>query len=302
MSSLSLVFFGTGQTSLDALIALSNEFTIESVITKPDTKTSSGKVQPTLVAQWAHDNSVPYYKPKDKAELSTLVAQKKFSSPVGVVLDYGIIIPEDVIDYFEYEIINSHFSLLPQYRGADPIRAAILGGDKTTGVTIMQIVPELDAGAILSWNEYTIPPSITEPDLRVALSEINCAILPETLKLYLAQELTPIAQDVSAITHSKKVKKENGLLDPSETAVNLERQVRAYITWPKSYIVAQNTQIVITQALVSSEKMPQGKLSVSNKKLYFGCKNGSLEIFELQPASKKSMDAQGFINGYKNLL
>lgn len=298
----SLVFFGTGSTSLEALQALCLDFTIEAVITKPATNTSSGHTRPTEVEIWAKQNNLEVFTPSNKSELSKIVANQQFESNVGVVLDFGMIVPQDVINSFSLGIINSHFSLLPLHRGADPIRAAILEGDKTTGVTIMKIVAELDAGPILTWAEYDLRSTITEPELRTALSELNCALLPESLTLYLNGDIDPIEQDVTQATFTSKVSKDDGLLDATKSATQLEREIRAYITWPKSYILVQNQQISIKKATVSDIKVDPGKLTVHEKKLYFGCKNGSLEIIELQPAGKASMSAQAFTNGYKHLL
>lgn len=296
-----IVFFGTGQTSLDALKTLAEEFEIEAVITKPD-GTNHSKARPTEVAAWARQNAISVYKPANKTELSALVAEKQFRSSIGVVLDYGVIIPKDVIDSFEHGIVNSHFSLLPAWRGADPIRAAILHGDSTTGVTIMLIVPELDAGPILSWGEIALNDSTNAINLRNQLSELNCALLPETIRLYVGGDIEPMQQDETVATFTTKTQKENGLLDPSLTPQELLRQINAYAGWPKSYFTWNNSQVVIAKAIASAHNAPEGTLSVDNGKLYYGCKDGSLEIIEIQPAGKKPMDSKSFINGYKNLL
>lgn len=302
MSKAKIVFFGTGNTSLDALQALCLDFTIEAVVTKPAVKTSSGRARPTEVEKWANSQGLKVFTPSSRKELALLFEEHNFESTTGVVLDYGLIIPQSVIESFTLGIINSHFSLLPLHRGADPIRAAILEGDQTTGVTIMKIVATLDAGPILTWAEYDLDPQITEPDLRTALSELNCALLPETLQLYLNGDIDPIEQDVTQATFTSKVSKEDGLLDPAKSATQLEREIRAYITWPKSYILVQDQQITIKKAIASDIKVEVGKLSVHDKKLYFGCEDSSLEILELQPAGKATMNAQGFVNGYQTLL
>ncbi len=302
MSKAKIVFFGTGNTSLDALQALCLDFTIEAVVTKPAVKTSSGRARPTEVEKWANSQGLKVFTPSSRKELTLLFEEHNFESTTGVVLDYGLIIPQSVIESFTLGIINSHFSLLPLHRGADPIRAAILEGDQTTGVTIMKIVAELDAGPILTWAEYELNDEITEPDLRSALSELNCTLLPETLKLYLNGDIDPIEQDVTQVTFTSKVNKENGLLEPTKSATQLEREIRAYIAWPKSYILVQDQQITIKKAIASDIKVEVGKLSVHDKKLYFGCEDSSLEILELQPAGKATMNAQGFVNGYQTLL
>lgn len=298
----SLVFFGVGQTSLEALEILSEQFEIEAVITKPDATDRNGKPLPTSVASWARKHAISVFKPAYKLQLSKLVSEKQFRSSVSVVLDYGVIIPQDVIDYFKFGIINSHFSLLPKYRGADPIRSAILNANTTTGVTIMKIVAELDAGPILSWAETKLDDSIDATELREQLSAINCGLLPETLKLYLAGSIQPIAQDNESASFTSKAKKEDGLLDPNKTASELANEVRAYVGWPKSYFIWQDNTIVITKAKTSQVKTKVGNLEVVDKKLFFGCQDGSLEVLELQPAGKTKMNSVAFINGYKTQL
>lgn len=297
-----IIFFGTGQTSLDALIALHSLFSIEAVITKPSLVTSSGHTRPTEVELWASKQNIPVYTPAKKTELSDLFAQQEFESTTGVVLDYGLIIPQDVIDGFTLGIVNSHFSLLPKYRGADPIRAAILEGDKSTGVTIMKIVAELDAGPILTWAEYNLSNTTTEPELRKALSELNCALLPETLTLYLNGDIDPIDQDSSAATYTSKTNKEDGIIDPSKLPDQLVRQIHAFVAWPKSYFEQDGNTFVIVEAQSSQLETAFGRLSIVDGKLYFGATTGSLEIITIQPAGKKPMDARSFINGYKQLL
>lgn len=297
-----IIFFGTGQTSLDALIALHKSFNIEAVITKPSPLTGSGHTRPTEVEVWAKEHSITVYAPAKKAELSDLFNQQDFVSNVGVVLDYGLIIPQDVIDDFTLGIVNSHFSLLPEHRGADPIRAAILEGDKTTGVTIMKIVAELDAGPILTWAEYDLSNTTTEPELRKALSELNCALLPETLLLYLNGDIDPIDQDSSAATYTSKTNKEDGIIDPSKLPDQLVRQIHAFVAWPKSYFEQDGNTFVIVEAQTSQLQTVFGRLSMVDGKLYFGATTGSLEIITIQPAGKKPMDAKSFMNGYKQLI
>jgi methionyl-tRNA formyltransferase len=298
-TSQSLIFFGTGNTSLDALKSLSEEFEIEAVITKPDSQDRAGKPKPTVVADWARKHAISVYKPASKTELSVLIKEKNFRSQVGIVLDYGVIIPQDVIDSFKYGILNSHFSLLPKYRGADPIRASILEGDRVTGVTIIKIVAELDAGPILTWAETDLRPETNALQLREELSSINQGLLAETIKLYLDKSIEPIAQDDEQASFTSKTTKEDGLIDPSKIPSQLVRRIKAYTGWPKSYFTQDGKTYVIINAKESEVTAEQGRLSVIDGKLYFGCAVGSLEISQIQPSGKATMDAQSFINGYK---
>jgi methionyl-tRNA formyltransferase len=302
LSTVKIVFFGTGQTSLDALIELDKNFTIEAVITKPATKTSSGGSRPTNVELWAKKMNLRVFNPANKKDLSELVTDQKFSSNVAVVLDYGFIIPQTVIDSFNLGILNSHFSLLPIHRGADPIRSAILAGDKTTGVTIIKIVAELDAGPILTWAEYDLGDNITEPELRIALSELNISLLTETLKLYIGGDIDPIDQDSASATYTHKTSKQDGQIDSTKSAEQIEREIRAYQGWPKSFFSYKNKIFSIIQAKHSSKTVSAGKLEQIDKHLYLGCKDSSIEIIKIQPAGKPALSALDFINGYQNII
>jgi methionyl-tRNA formyltransferase len=296
-SKSSIVFFGTGQTSLEALQCLSEDFVVELVVTKPPATNSAGKEFKNNVQVWAEQNDIKVINPKDKTELIKLAKQAKFQSELGIVLDFGMIIPSEVIDLFPMGILNSHFSLLPKYRGADPIRTAILNGDKTSGVTIIRITPGLDDGPILTWAELDIA-NMDAIELRGELSGLNCALLPETARMYLNNELEPIEQDESEVTHTHKAVKEDGRIDTNKASETLANEILAYVGWPKSYINIAGKETIILEAKPSQHKIPKGILEVNDKKLYLGCSGGSLEIIKLQPQGKAPMDAQGFINGY----
>ena len=293
----SIVFFGTGQTSLEALQCLSEDFIIELVVTKPPATNSAGKEFKNNVQVWAEENGINVINPKDKTDLAKLIKEANISSELGIVLDFGMIIPSEVIDMFPMGILNSHFSLLPKYRGADPIRTAILNGDKTSGVTIIRITPGLDDGPILTWAELDIA-DMNALELREELSKLNCALLPETARMYLNNELEPIEQDESEATHTHKATKESGRIDTSKSPEVLAQEIIAYFGWPKSYINISGKEIIILEAKPSSVSAPKGELITESKKLYLGCDGGSLEITKLQPQGKAPMDAQGFINGY----
>jgi methionyl-tRNA formyltransferase len=293
----SIVFFGTGQTSLEALQCLSENYVVELVVTKPPATNSAGKPFKNAVHSWADGNNIPVINPKNKTELAELLKEVNHQSQLGIVLDFGMIIPAEVIDMFTKGILNSHFSLLPKYRGANPIRAAVLNGDHTSGVTIIRITPGLDDGPILTWSEIDIA-GLNAVELREELSKINCALLPETVELYLNNQLEPIEQDEQEVTHTHKTTKADGQIDTEKSPKILAQEILAYVGWPKSYISINDKEIIIIEANPSDMSAPKGEFFVDNKKLYLGCNGGSLEITKLQPQGKAPMDAQGFINGY----
>ncbi len=299
----SIVFFGTGEVSLATLEGIEGNIPVEAVVTKPDLVTSSGRKISPQVKVWAEENGVPCYQPANKAELAELCSKQAFKSPVGLVVDYGIIIPASVIQGFKQGILNSHFSLLPKWRGADPITWTILAGDTTTGVTVMLVDEGMDTGDILAQEEIELAPDETVASLTPRLVEISNDMLINTIPVYLRGEIKPEVQDHEAASYSSKISKEMGELKPGEkTAVELERQVRAFQGWPGSYITIQDTLLAIKSAKATNKSAPIGKINRAGKTLLLGCRQGSLQIDSIQPAGKKPMDALGFANGYKDLI
>lgn len=296
-SSTKIIFFGTGQTSLEALQALHEQFDIGLVVTKPPAPNSAGKASSNAVERWSKANNLKIITPDGKKELERAFEGIDTKNALGIVLDYGVIIPGSVIDRFPRGILNSHFSLLPKYRGADPIRSAILGGDDETGVTIIKITPRLDAGPMLTWAQVDIN-GTDALELRAKLSEVNCALLAETVRLYLAGRLELVGQDEAEASHTRKTTKEDGLINPAKTAGELYRELRAYAGWPKSYMEYNGKPLIIIEASASDIQAPPGQLQAVEGNLHLGCKDGSLLIKTLQPAGKAAMDAKAFINGY----
>ena len=299
----SVIFFGTGEVSLRTIEGIANHITIEAVITKPDLLGSDGRTSSPAVKQWSEAHGIPCHQPANKSELSELFSNLAHTSPVGLVVDYGLIIPADVINHFELGILNSHFSLLPKWRGADPITWSVLAGDTTTGVSIMQLDVGLDTGDILATKPYHLAPDETTSSLTTQLIAISNQLLIQTLPEYCAGGLTAQPQNDALAAYSKKITKGSGKLMPKQySATELERQVRAYLGWPGSYFTHKGVLLTIKQAKVSQEPIPTGKLTNHNGRLLLGCKEDSLDILSIQPAGKKPMDAKGFMNGYGRLL
>ncbi|MBI2797979.1 methionyl-tRNA formyltransferase [Candidatus Saccharibacteria bacterium] len=297
MSKPSIVFFGAGPVALASLKSLQDSFHVEAVITKP--RIGSHKAE---ILDYAQAQKLPLHAFANKAELAQLLDTQSFQSSVGVVVDYGIIIPQSVIDKFDKGIVNSHFSLLPQWRGADPITFAILSGQKQTGVSLMLIVEKLDEGPLLAQEKLVISPEDTTETLTHKLVKLSNKMLAGVLPKYLSGDVKPTAQKESNVSYSRLLTKADGKLDPAKSAEQLEREVRSYQPWPKSYFEWQGQNLIVTKSAASEVGVDPGKLEINNGKLHLGCKDGSLEILEIQPAGKKSMDAKNFINGYKSLL
>ncbi len=302
-----IVFFGAGPVAAASLRLLAKNFVIEAVVTKPKPAGHRGEF-PTLTA--ANELGLKTYTPSNKKELSDLIATDPFTSTIGVVIDYGIIIAQDVIDYFTYGIVNSHFSLLPQWRGADPITFSLLSGQSQTGVSLMLITAGLDEGPVFGWGVYNIKSTDTSESLTQQLVYLSDALLRDMLPKYLSGEFKPNPQAGVAIamdlptepTYSRKLTKADGLIDWQKPAKQIEREIRAYHAWPKSYTKFNDLDVVITAAHTTEQKGDAGTLTVQNKELIMYCGEDALVIDTLKPAGKPQMDASSFINGYSRYL
>jgi methionyl-tRNA formyltransferase len=294
-----IIFFGSGPVAAKSLSLLLPSFEVEAIITKPKTVAEMKAVAPKTTI----------YAVNDKRELDQLIINCGFKSTIAILIDFGIIVSQAVIDYFSDGIINSHFSLLPEWRGADPISFAILSGQKQTGVSLMLLVEQMDEGPLLAQVSYEIPDGATTPGLTGALIELSDAELKTIVPLYLAHELTPIAQDQGILignktpSYSRKLTKQDGIIVWTKTAVQLEREIRAFMEWPKSHTTLAGKEIIVTQALVSDKKgQPAGSLLIEGQQLYVCCGDGSLEIKRLKPAGKPEMSASAFLAGYRKFL
>lgn len=289
--SLTTVFFGSGPVAAATLQGLLDAgLKFEAIITKPRAEGHRGSV-PVLELATAHNLQV--FTPTRKTELSKLFAEHKFKSQVGLVVDYGIIIAKDVIESFPKGIINSHFSLLPEWRGADPITFSILSGQATTGVSLMLINERLDEGELLSQQNLSLKPDITTPELTQQLITISNNMIMRDLPKYLSGDIIPYPQPTQpSPTYSRKLTKEDGKLDLTKPADQLEREVRAFIGWPKSKITVFGHPIIVTKAKVTNGLQDNALVLPAGS-------NTFLEITQLIAPSGRTMDGQAFLRGYK---
>ncbi len=304
---ISIVFFGSGPLAAESLAFLHDTFTIEAVITKPRAAHHKGVVP---VISFCEENDLNYYTPSNKMELTELFQHTHFRSSFGVVIDYGIIIAREVIDAFALGIVNSHFSLLPEWRGADPITFAVLSGQTQTGVSLMLINEKMDEGPILAQAAVAITASTNSVSLTSELVELSNALLLEILPLYAAGQIQPVPQsntigDTHEPTYSRKLTKQDGHLDWEKPAEQLEREIRAFIEWPKSRATFGQIDAIVTDAKVlDSQNGIAGNMELDSatNQLIVTCGSGRLVINRLKPAGKKEMIAADFIRGYASRI
>ena len=307
-TKLKLVFFGTGPVSLHCLQGISSAFEIEAIITKPD-QLLRGKLHDHPVKAWAIDHGIAFYQVANKSELDALFNTTSFSSRLGVVVDFGIIISEAVINSFPLGIVNSHFSLLPEWRGADPITAALLSGQKLTGVSLMLIVPQMDAGQLLKQATYTIKPDTTITQLTDDLGDLSNRLLIETLPHYERGAVTPYAQATATPpTYSHKLTKADAQLDWTYPATDIDRHIRAYLGWPGSKTIIDDVECTITAAHPGDSEpfidstdagtLPGTFYKGVGGQLTVTTGHGELIIDRLKPAGKREMTGREFLTGH----
>lgn len=304
-TSETVVFFGSGPVAARSLELLAKSFLIEAVITKPKPTHHKGTAPVLEVAEQLH---LPVITATNKAELSTRVASQAFRSRAAVLVDFGIIVAQDVIDAFPLGIVNSHFSLLPEWRGADPITFAILSGQRETGISLMLLVEAMDEGPLLAQAPFELSLTTTAPQLTEELISLSNQLLKQVLPLYLKGRIQPMPQEVVALpnhdqpSYSRKLTKEDSVLDFTQPAAKLEREVRAFLGWPKSRTTVDTQDIVITQAHAEPGHGPVSTIWVQGKKFGFYTTDGIFVIDRLKPAGKGEMSAEAFLAGYGNKL
>jgi methionyl-tRNA formyltransferase len=303
-----LVFFGSGPVAARSLELLMKNFDIEAVVTKPKPQHHRGDFP---VISLCEKYGLKMLATSTKSELDDLISEQSFESKVGVLIDFGIIVSKKVIEHFPLGIVNSHFSLLPEWRGPDPITFSVLSGQKVTGVSLMLLVEKMDEGPLLAQAEYQLPDTVTTPELTDKLIELSDAMLKEILPLYLDSLVHPAPQESKTIasskkpTYSKKLNKSDGVIDWQKPAVQLEREVRAYQGWPGSRTKLAEKDVIITQASVLNTDQPQkkpGSIELIDNNIVVATSKGSLVIERLKPAGKREMSAREFIIGHKNKL
>lgn len=298
----SLVFFGSGPVAAASLRNLIAHFAVELVVTK---SRPAHHKDPAPVEELAKQYGLPMAFADNKAALEQVILNTKPLSQCGVVIDYGVIISQLTIDYFPLGIVNSHFSILPEWRGADPITFSLLSGQPNTGVSLMRIDSGLDTGDIIAEAPVVIESYDTSQSLTEKLIETSDALLNELLPHYIAGSITPIPQASDrVVTYSRKLTKQDAIIDTSKPASTVEREVRAYSEWPKSKLHINNQlTVIIIKANVAQEQLRPGEIQVTvDKRLLLGMHIGSLEITELMPLGKQKMSAKAFINGYASRI
>lgn len=297
-----IIFFGGGTFAVPALEKLAKAFEISLVITNP--KKSAGRKQisePSAVEIEAKKLglNVAVVENFDNKSINEI---KTINPSFFVIVDYGKIIPRELLDIPPKGAINVHPSELPKYRGASPLQTAILNGEKETSFSIMLIDAKLDHGPVLAQKKAKILPDDTYGSLYKRLSEDYPEFLLETLKKYLSGEIEPLPQDDSRATFTKLLRREDGRIDWNKSAGEIERMVRAYHPWPGTFFVFNQKNTKLLRASVEhknySDKKSGELFLAPDKKIAVKCNPGILILDRVQPEGKRPMSGEEFARGY----
>jgi len=289
--SKTIVFFGTDDFSLIVLKNLvESGYIVATVVTKPDSKSGRGqKTEMSEVKKYAIKNNIDVWQPDKISEINDKLI-KYGNNIIGIVVSYGKIIPKSTIDLFNPGIVNVHPSLLPKYRGPSPIESAIINCDKETGVTIMKLTPEMDAGPVYGYIVHKLLGIETRLGLRESLAYDGSTTLLSLLPGIIDGSIQPKPQNDDEAVYCKLITKNDSYLNSEITASMAEHQVRAYLGFPKTKIDVIGHKIIITKAHVSNEH--KTLLDIRFKD------NNYLSVDELIAPSGRTMSAREFLNGY----
>jgi methionyl-tRNA formyltransferase len=298
-----IVFMGSPEFAVPTLRRLAHHYLVAGVVTQPDRPAGRGRTlsQPP-VKLLAQELGLPCIQPVKLRQPEALQQLIQWAPDLIVVAAFGQILRSDVLDLPPLGCINVHASLLPRWRGAAPINAAILHGDTQTGVTIMRMDPGVDTGPILSQRAEPILSTDTTIELSHRLAELGADLLLGTLPGYLHGEIRPEPQDETLATYAPMLKKEDGALDFNRPAIELERLVRAFRPWPGAYMEWAGGLLKIQRASVDNTitASAPGKLLVVRGLPAVQASQGVLLLDEVQPAGKKPMSGKIFLQGAKN--
>lgn len=299
--SLKVIFAGTPDFSVAALKALyHSEHDIVAVYTQPDRRAGRGKqLTASPVKAYALEKGLTVVQPQSLKSDEALARLADFNADVMVVTAYGLILPSSVLNSFKYGCINIHASLLPRWRGAAPIQRAIEMGDQQSGVTIMQMDEGLDTGDILQMLSTEIDDKTTGESLHNALMDLGAEGILSVLEQIQSNQLVAQKQNHQLSNYAHKLDKQEGRIDWSKTATDIDRKIRAFYPWPGTFTVLHNKNIKVIQAEAVDEVVegPVGSVVKHNKHgMLVVCHNSALLIHKLQLPGKKPVWAKDLVH------
>lgn len=305
-SATGTVFMGSPEFALPSLRALVGAgYDVRLAVTQPDRRAGrGGRMRAPGAKVEAQRLRIPVFQPQSFRDPEAVAELAGVEPDLIVVAAYGRILPRAVLDLPRHPVVNVHPSLLPRWRGPSPVAAAILAGDRETGVSIMELVPEMDAGPILAARPYPIAPTATSGALEASLAEEGAELLVETLPAWLNGDLRAVPQDDSLVTVCPLLEKAHGHLAAGMNAREAERAVRAYDPWPGAFVTYNGDRLGIWGAHVgdASDELRPGELTVLAGKPAVAFREGVLVLDEVQRSGSRRVPGEAFLNGERGRL
>lgn len=310
MVDLRIVFFGTPAFAVPSLEALiGSRHRVVAVVSQPDRPKGRGhQLQPTATKAVAQRHALPVLQPHKIRDEAFLQQMRDLNTDLGVVVAFGRILPDALLAIPRLGMINVHASVLPRYRGAAPIQRAVLAGDAETGVTIMRVETELDAGPTFAVATTPIPPDATSGDMESVLATLGAELLLPVVDDLAAGRAIQTPQDHSQATFAPKITKEEGVIDWTEPADRIHNRVRGLQPWPLASSHLEGTRVVLRKTLPHAppDQGPYARISVSpgtviattGTEIIVACGwNTQLRILEIQPEGRRTMTVRELLAG-----
>jgi len=297
-----IIFWGTPDFAVTILNSMvKNSWKPIAVVTEPDKPAGRKRIiTPPPVKIAAEKYNIKIFQPENPLDIKNQL--KNLNPDLFIVTAYGKILPKEILDIPKFGSLNIHPSLLPKYRGASPIQATILNGDKETGITIILMDEKIDHGSIIAQRKLDFPLNkITYQKLSEKLSELGAKLLIETLPKWLNKEIKPKKQNHLKASYVKKIKREDGHINWTKSAEEIERMIRAYWPWPSAYtkIRKKILKIIDSEVLkIKHNKKPGTVFLTKDKKLAVACGKNALILKEIQLEGRKKVKAKDFLNGF----
>jgi methionyl-tRNA formyltransferase len=302
-----VVFLGTPQFAVPTLRRLlDSAHSVAGVITQPDRPRGRGqKITHAPVKALALERGIPVYQPERLKPPEVADALRAWRADLGVVAAYGRIIPEHLLTIPRFGMINVHASLLPKYRGAAPVHRAVINGDSQTGVTIMRVVKELDAGGMLAKVTRPIAPDETSDVVETALADRGAELLVTVVDQLASGTAREEPQDETQATYAPRLTKEEGLIDWTQSASQIHNRVRGLYPWPHAYTFFKGTRLIVLRSVVATRNEsaaatnPGTITGVTSEAIHVATGDGALAILDVQPEGRRAMRAHDFLLGHR---
>ncbi len=303
-----IIYFGTPKFSADILsYLLEKKINVVAVVTQKDYIRNKSEIISEVkktALQYLNDKDI--FQPEKASDPKFLEELKKYKADLFVVVAYGQILKEELLNIPELGCINVHASLLPKYRGAAPIQQSILNGEKTSGITIIKLIKKMDAGPIIAQKEMEITDDMIFTELSDELCNLAKPLLYEVIQKFKKKEIKFYEQDESKVTFAPKIIKELREININNDVKKIYNQIRAFANQPGAFckisINGNIKDLKIFKAKISKVSSRSKEMKIENDSIIVGCKNGSIELIEVQLEGKKKMSASEFIRGIQNKI